>query len=78
MSTNKNKQPINLTVYGKSIEQVTEFIYLGHKLSSTNNGAVAVQHRIGLGWAAFQKHNIYFASRAVWVRLRKLDKHPTE
>ena len=56
MSTNKNKQPIILTVHGKHIEQVTEFILLRHKLSSTNNSAEAVQHRIGPGWAVFQKH----------------------
>ena len=68
MSTNKNKQPINLTVYGKPIEQVTEFIYLGHKLSYTNNGAV--QHRIGLGWAAFQKHKHILTSDHVPYRIK--------
>ena len=39
-----NRQLINL---------VKEFIYLGHKVSSVNDGSAAVQHRIGLGWAAF-------------------------
>ena len=35
---------------------MTEFIYLDHTLSSTNNCAAAVQHRIGFGWETFQKH----------------------
>ena len=76
MSTNKNKQPINLTVYGKPIEQVTEFIYLGHKLYSTNNGAVAVQHRIGLGWAAFQKHKHILTSDQVPYRIKNKVYNP--
>ena len=66
MSTNKNKQPLNITVYGKQITQVTEFIFLGHKLSSAFNGSVAVQHRIGLGWAAFEKNKEILTSNRVW------------
>ena len=65
MSTHKNKQPLNLTVYGKQVKQVTEFIYLGHKLSSTNNGSAAVLHRIGLGWAAFEKNKEILTSNRV-------------
>ena len=59
MSTNKNKQPINLTIYGKPIEQVTDFIYLGHKLPSTNNGAVAVSIGLVLAGQPFRNTSIY-------------------
>ena len=65
MTTNKNKKPLNLRVYGKPMKQVTEFIYLGHKLSSTNDGSVAVQNRIGLGWAAFVENKHILTSNRV-------------
>ena len=57
MSTNKLQQDLNLTIYGKPIKQVSQFIYLGHKLTSYSNHDTTLQHRIGLGWVAFQKHN---------------------
>ena len=52
MSKDQNNN-LHLTVNRKIIKQVKTFIYLGHKLSSNNNGTPAVMHRIGLGWAAF-------------------------
>ena len=48
MSTDQNINP-HLTINSKIIKQVKTFIYLGHKLSSDNNGTPAVKHRIGLG-----------------------------
>ena len=38
MTTDKSDQPLHLTIYGKPIVQVSDFIYLGHKLSATNDG----------------------------------------
>ena len=35
MTTDKSNQHLHLPIYGKPIKQVTEFIYLGHKLSAT-------------------------------------------
>ena len=70
MSTNKSKEPFNITMYGKQIKQVKEFIYLGHKLSTTNDGSVAVQHRIGLGWAAFEKNKDILTSTRVPYQIK--------
>ena len=70
MSTDKNNQPLNLTIYDKTIEQVSEFVYLGHKLSSTNDGSVAVSHRIGLGWAAFEKNKELLTSKRVPLHIK--------
>jgi len=53
MTTKKNVN-LQLIINGKQIKQLNEFIYLGHKLSSSNYGTAAVKHRIGLGWAAFE------------------------
>ena len=55
MTTAKDQPRLNMTIHGKPIKQVTEFVYLGFKLSSKNDPEVAVRHRIGLGWAAFGK-----------------------
>ena len=64
MTTNKNKD-LYLTINGKQIKQVNQFAYLGHKLSATNDGTPAVKHRIGLGWAAFEKNKILLTSTRV-------------
>ena len=34
MTTEKAKPLLNFTIYNKPIKQVTEFIYLGHKLQA--------------------------------------------
>ena len=52
MTTDPNTDLV-LNINGKRIKQVNEFVYLGHKLSSNNDGTPAVKNRIGLGWAAF-------------------------
>ena len=44
---------------------MSEFIYLGYKISCTNDPEVAVKHRIGLGWAAFGKHKKILTSPRV-------------
>ena len=64
MSTDKAQLPLNLTIYGKSIKQVTEFIYLGHKLTSSNYHLAALK-RIGLGWADFQNNSTILKSKHV-------------
>ena len=71
MTTDKTKPTLNLTIDNKLIEQVDTFIYLGHKLSSTNNGPVAVQHRIELGWASFSKHKLLLTSSRVPYHIKK-------
>ncbi len=52
-----------LNINGKRIRQVNEFVYLGHELSSTNDDTPAVKHRIGLGWAAFEKNKTLLKSK---------------
>ena len=56
---------LELFINGKQIKQVDTFVYLGHKLSAKNDGAVAVKHRIGLGWAAFEKNKSMLTSRRI-------------
>ena len=70
MSTDKEQTPLNLTIYDKAIKQVTEFIYLGHKLTSSSNHLVALKHRIGLGWAAFQKNSCVLKSKRVPISVK--------
>ena len=63
MTTDKINTNLHLTIDNNEISQVTEFTYLGHKLSSINDGLVAVQHRIGLGWAAFNNKAVLTSKR---------------
>ena len=65
MTTDKNSPSLNITIYGKPIKQASKFIYLGQKLSSTNDGTAAVKYRIGLGWAAFEKNKNLLVSKRI-------------
>ena len=55
MTTDKTKHQLDIKIYEKIIKQVTEFVYFGHKVSSTNNQEIPVKYRIGLGWGCFWK-----------------------
>ena len=70
MTTAKDQPRLNISIYGKPIEQVSEFVYLGHKLSCMNNSEVAVRHRIGLGWAAFGKQEKILKSTRVPIHVK--------
>ena len=70
MTTDKINTNLHLTIDNNEICQVTEFTYLGHKLSSINDGLVAVQHRIGLGWATFNKNKAVLTSKRVSCHLK--------
>ena len=70
MTTDKSNQPLHLSIYDKPIKQVTEFVYLGHKLSATNDGSTAVKHRIALGWAAFSRNKQLLTSRRVPMHVK--------
>ena len=70
MSTEKTQLPLNITIYGKLIKQVTEFIYLGHKLTASNNHQAALKRRIGLGWAAFQNNSTVLKSKCVPIPIK--------
>ncbi len=70
MSTEKTPQDLQLKIYGKTVENVSEFVYLGHKLSRANDGHAAVQHRIGLGWAAFEKNKVLLTSDRIPFQLK--------
>ena len=62
---------LSLTINSKQIKQVNEFIYLGCKLSTLNNGLIAVKHRIGLAWAAFEKNKTLLTSKRTPNRMKK-------
>ena len=70
MSTDKIQKPMNIKIYGKTLEQVTEFIYLGHKLSSSGDQKIALKHRIGLGWAAFENNKVILKSKRVPIAIK--------
>ena len=70
MSTDKLQLPLNLTIYGKPIKQVTEFVYLGHKLTSSSNHEATLKHRLGLGWAAFQNNSTILKSKRVPISVK--------
>ena len=70
MTTNKLQKPMNIKIYDQPIKQVTEFIYLGHKLSSSGNQEVALRHRIGLGWAAFENNKSILKSKRIPVAIK--------
>ena len=70
MSTNPDTI-LSLYINNKQIKQVNEFVYLGYKLSASNNGLTAVKHRIGLGWAAFEKNKPLLKSKRIAYRTKK-------
>ena len=72
MTTDKSNPDLNIKINGKLIEQVSEFTYLGHKLSSKNIGMIAVNQRIGLGWAAFKSNKIALTSKRIPYRLKSI------
>ena len=71
MTTDKHQPELNIKIYGKPIKQVTQFIYLGHKISATCNSEITVKHRIGLGWAAFGKNEKILKSKRVPLYIKK-------
>ena len=71
MSTAKVNKTLNITVYNKPVKQVDNFIYLGHKISSVNDNNIPVQHRIGLGWAAFGKHKHLLTSSRIPYHIKR-------
>ena len=48
MTTDTTQPILNIQINGTKIKQVTEFVYLGHKLSCKNDQEVAVKYRISL------------------------------
>ena len=65
MSINKEQLTLNITIYNKRIKQVP-----GHKLTSSNNHEATLKHRIGLGWAAFQKNSNVLISKRVPISVK--------
>ena len=70
ISTDKLQHPLNLTIYGKPIKQVTEFVYLGYKLTSSGNHEATLKHGLGLGWAAFQNSSTILKSKRVPIPVK--------
>jgi hypothetical protein len=70
MTTDKTQPNLGITIYGKPIKQVIDFVYLGHKLSALNNQAAAVDHRIALAWAAFSKKEHILKSNRVTTKVK--------
>ena len=45
-------------------------MYIGHKLTSSKNHEATLKHRIGLGWAAFQKNSTVLKSKRVPISVK--------
>ena len=71
MTTDKSQRILQPAIYGKVIECVSDFVYLGHKLSCINDGTTAVMHRIGLGWAAYEKNRMLLNSKRIPMHVKK-------
>ena len=70
MTTDINQLNIDIRLNNKKIDLVHEFVYLGHKLSCRRDQDVPVKHRIGLGWAAFSKHQSLIKSTRVLIHTK--------
>ena len=68
--TVQSNPDLNMKINGKLIEQVSEFTYLGHKLSSKKDGMIAVNQRIGFGWAAFKNNKIALTSKQIPYQIK--------
>lgn len=64
MTTEKTNPVLNLTVHEKPIKHILKFVHR-HNLSTDNDGMVAVNHRIGHGWAAFDKNKTALTSKRI-------------
>ena len=70
MTTDKTQQSLGITIYDKPIKQVSEFVYLGHKLSAIYKNEAAVDYRIALAWAAFSKKEHILKSNRVTIKVK--------
>lgn len=61
--TNKYNVPFKITSYRKLIQQVNEFVYLSHNLSSLNESSVSVRQWIDIGWTALEKNSFLNSCR---------------
>lgn len=61
--------------------KITEFVYHGNKLSSSNVGSVPVRYRTDIDWAAFEKNKsllIFFCiSYKIKVKIYNMHILPT-
>ena len=60
-----------ITVSGRTVEKVDNYIYLGKKISIENETAGEVNRRIQLAWAKFGKLNFIFRDEKLPLSLKK-------
>nr|XP_027215567.1 uncharacterized protein LOC113808362 [Penaeus vannamei] len=53
-----------------NLSYADDIAVISHKLSSKNDGLAAVKHRIGLGWAAFNKNKDVLTSKRIPYHLK--------
>ena len=70
MMSNK-LQNKTITVNGRVIEQVENYIYLGKNISLENDTAAEVKRRIQLAWAKFGKLTLIFRDKDLPISLKK-------
>lgn len=60
-----------LKIDGETIEEVTEFIYLGQLISYPRDHSREIRRRIQAGWSAFWKYRILFNARSIAMRQKR-------
>jgi hypothetical protein len=67
-----SSETINIVVNGERIEQVQEYVYLGHKIKlGRENLEAEVSRRISLSWAAFGKLKDTLCSKKIPINLKR-------
>lgn len=65
-------EQIQIQIENQTIENVTEYIYLGHKIQrGKENQAAEIPRRVGLSWAAFGKLGFILRSRDTPINLKR-------
>ena len=65
-----DKQKPNITINGRNIEYVDNFVYLGHNINSKNNHQEAVESRINKGWIAINKNKLLLTSKRIPINIK--------
>ena len=55
MKISKEQQDLQITVNGKQLDQIKEFVYLGSQIAQDGRCESDIKRRIGLTWTVFNK-----------------------
>ena len=70
ISREEQTPKLNITIDGSNIEQVSNFVYLGHKLTEDGRCEEEIKRRIGIAKTTFCKMNRVLTSRSIPLTTR--------